>query len=281
MDIAQLVTASPADIDTRIVALAYEMDGLADEIRRQRAIASYEYGERLEQAEIALVGLRTKLAIAEAENYHLEAEYTRRGGWSRVWLVPGGHAHRSRSCHSLYVDTVTVLCPRDIRKRALSGASEEKIVDAAGDRACTHCYPSAPVEPRPSSLRLESEEEQDKARRAREEAKAKRTADKAAKAITSPDGSRLRFNGWIVATEIEAQRRYVEAHADAINNTWGLGPERHTEKTAEAEALIVAIAAKRGETVDEARERLAPKIADKARRDARAMAAAAKRIGLE
>lgn len=69
-----------------------------------------------------------------------QAEWDRRGGWSRAYVVPGGHIHRSTSCSSLHPTTLIGWLPEQ------SGWDEDAIVDAAGIHACTICYPSAPVD---------------------------------------------------------------------------------------------------------------------------------------
>jgi hypothetical protein len=263
-----VTTATPADIDTRLVELEYRSARVAGTTRSAEAEAG------------TLAALREQGRKLSAEFVKLNAEYARRGGWPRVWLVPGGHAHRSRSCHSLFADTTLVLAPRDIRKNDMSGATEEEIVAAAGDRACTHCYPSAPVEPGPSSLRTRSEEEEAQARAEREAKRQAAAEKKAAKAIANPDGSRIKRDGWTINTEAEARRIYVQTHADAAWDAYRFGAARHAEKQAEVEHLLVAIAAKNGRDVDEMRAELAPKIAAKAKSDKRKATAHAKALGL-
>lgn len=68
------------------------------------------------------------------------AEWDRRGGWTRAYVVPDGHIHKTTACHTLYPTTVVAWLPEQ------SGLSEEEIVERAGVHACTVCYPSAPVE---------------------------------------------------------------------------------------------------------------------------------------
>jgi hypothetical protein len=266
-----LATATPAEIDTRLVELERAFASLLikrDALERMRE-SRYATETSRAEAQVEIDALTEKMRTVDEELDEIAAEFNRRGGWSRVWLVPGGHAHRSKGCHSLYAETELVLCPRDIRKRDLSGATEKEIVEAAGDRACTHCYPSAPVEPRPSTIILDSEDEKAKARAEREVKRQEAAAKKAAKAITHPDGTRIKHDIWYVETEAEAQRIYVQTHADAAWNAYGIGAARHAEKQAEVECLLIAIAHKHGETVEQARERLAPKIAAKAKRDKR------------
>lgn len=122
-----------------------------------------------------------------------EAEFARRGGWTRSFLVTDGHAHRTSRCQT---------CHRGGKRTPMhrfwefSGMDEAEIVEMAKDRACTVCYPSAPVAKGlkvGKSMLLTPEEkkrvEQREAERIkREEKKAKAAAN----AITLPDGTPLR-----------------------------------------------------------------------------------------
>jgi hypothetical protein len=144
---------------------------------------------------------RAKGAVAELDNTvlaKLENEFGRRGGWSRAYLVTDGHVHSSMHCSSCNRGEFPTRFSWMID---YSGKDMAEIVEAAGERACTICYPDAPVARRdkgenvtvPRSVMLTSEEiERAQAR----EAEAKRRAEKKAKAalnaITQPDGTPLR-----------------------------------------------------------------------------------------
>jgi 8-oxo-dGTP pyrophosphatase MutT (NUDIX family)/GNAT superfamily N-acetyltransferase len=67
-------------------------------------------------------------------------EFSKRGGWSRFFLVPDGHIHSSMGCHSCRPTTKFAWLPH------LSGKSEGEAVEQHGPHLCTHCYPSAPTE---------------------------------------------------------------------------------------------------------------------------------------
>ena len=88
-----------------------------------------------------------------------EAEFKRRGGWSRYWLVcnTGGHVHKSRGCSSCYPTTGFAWLP------GASGQDSGGLIDLFGSTVCSVCFPEAPLD----------------AIKAREKA-AKRAADKAA-----------------------------------------------------------------------------------------------------
>lgn len=105
------------------------------------------------------------LDVAKAIAAPLEA-VAAAGRWTRFVLVPQGHLHRGFGCSTLRWTTQTGLMPE------FSGADEAEVVELAGERACTVCFPSAPVN-RPSMLPADV--------KAREEA-AQAKAEKAAKA---------------------------------------------------------------------------------------------------
>lgn len=114
-------------------------------------------------------------------------EFVRRGGWTRAFLVVTsgkGHVHRSMDCHTTYATTQFHWVID------LSGKTEEEVVEAAGERACTVCYPTAPVEvlSRPTSIFSEDEKE---AQRRREERAAAKAAREAAQIVVAnwQDGS--------------------------------------------------------------------------------------------
>jgi hypothetical protein len=118
-----------------------------------------------------------------------EEEFDRRGGWTRAFLVTNaqGHVHKDMRC-STCRPTTQYHWVTD-----MSGKVEDEIVDAAGERACTVCYPSAPVETlnKPTRLFTPDEVEKKKAAEERAAAKMQRDADKIAKGLT-PDGSEFK-----------------------------------------------------------------------------------------
>lgn len=140
-----------------------------------------------ERAERQLPQLREQLAEAELAEAPYKVEWDRRGGWTRAYLVVtkgDGHVHRSMSCNTCFPTTHFNWLTQ------LSGANEQEIVDQAGERACTVCYASAPVELRlDRTTTLFSEDE-----KRRKAERAEREAKKAAKEAAFPrneDGTRL------------------------------------------------------------------------------------------
>jgi hypothetical protein len=134
--------------------------------------------------------------IAELDNTilaKLNTEFDRRGGWTRAYLVTDGHVHRSMHCSTCNNGESPT---RFFWMIDYSGKTEDEIIEAAGERACTICYPDAPVARRdreiPKSVMLTPEEV--KRARLREEEAARREEKKAKAAlgaITRPDGTRL------------------------------------------------------------------------------------------
>lgn len=69
------------------------------------------------------------------------AEFERRGGWERAFLVvssKNGHVHRNWCSSWRWSTAITIVTE-------LSGKDEEDIVEYAGESACTKCFKSAPV----------------------------------------------------------------------------------------------------------------------------------------
>lgn len=111
----------------------------------------------------------------------LNAEYDRRGGWPRAFLVQnsGGHVHSSMGCGSCYPST------RYAWLTDYSGKDEDAIVYAAGELACTVCYPSAPVDvlKRVGEIRRPCDLERERLAAI----KAAKDAEKAAAAVVDPE----------------------------------------------------------------------------------------------
>jgi hypothetical protein len=179
------------------------------------------------------------------------AEFQRRGGWTRAFLVVtngDGHVHRSQACHTCYPTTqfhwVT----------DFSGHDEAEIVDAAGERACTICYPTAPAEVlnRPTAIFSKDEEAK---RAAREEREAKRAA-KAALEVIDPVTGKTLFKTERGATNEIAS--HLDAYARYEN-------DEYLEK---AKKIVAAVAAKRGTDPADLLDELLAKATAKFRKEA-------------
>lgn len=127
--------------------------------------------DTLDTKALALREIRVKMMA-------FEDEFKRRGGWTRAFLAitnGGGHVHNGMNCstcHNGLEPTRFGWFPQ------YSGKPEAEIVEDAGERACTTCYPTAPVSVLSRPTKFFSEDEKAKAK-AREEREAKRAAAKA------------------------------------------------------------------------------------------------------
>ena len=213
---------TPVDIDTRLGELYAERAAILgprnwreeDADRKRAAVEKVEEdGERYEGqlAYLTRVAEEAEDVVAEmweqADAKALEArpyedEFKARGGWTRAYLTTSanGHVHSSMHCST---------CNRDGNLTRFawmtdySGKDEAQIVEDAGERACTTCYPTAPVDilSRPTKMFTPDEKRKQEERAAREQAKAEREAKKIANALTA-DGSEF-----VVRTEPEGSER--------------------------------------------------------------------------
>lgn len=270
-DVRDLTVMTPVDVDAELAELYYaradayarievyerETERYRKYIARESHMAGRvaDYEKQIAIYEEKITGHRAEVADLRAQMAPLEAEYQRRGRWTRAFLVSGGHLHNTMDCST---------CNREGRMTRFawmteySGASEEQIVEAAGDRACTVCHPSAPVAvlSRPSVMFTPDEETAARERAERDAKKSAAAADKAAKAITNPDGSELaepRKYGQVVRTLVTAERELAGALVDVgidqhqpMNNR-----EMAAEKRQWRDMLVAAIAHKKGITGEE------------------------------
>ncbi|SEP50614.1 hypothetical protein [Amycolatopsis saalfeldensis] len=259
MPINDPTTATPSEIDEELARLGVErakahnaLDGLRTRIERlvgwnmtEEAVA---LRPRLEQA-------RQSISECDEAARPLDAEFERRGGWTRAWLVlnTGGHVHRTMACRTCFPSTQFGWLTQ------LSGHDESEIVEQAGEAACTECYPSAPVEFRNQPSRIKTPEQL-----ARDKEKVERAMAKAAKAITAPDGSPLHTKRYgQIDTEFTARRTYADALAHARHLTRA-SIAHHRDTIAayreDAQLILTALAAKHGRTEDDLRDEMAPKV---------------------
>jgi hypothetical protein len=248
--------ATPSEIDTELARLDLEYakasNALHRLVDRVESLPDDIYkSELLSRIETA----RRTIADCEIAARPLDAEYKRRGGWTRAWLVlaSGGHVHRTTECRTCFPTTKFAWLTQ------LSGQDEAGIVEQAGETACTECYPNAPIDVRNRPSRIKAPEQL-----AREAEKAERAKAKAAKAITAPDGTSLRTKGYgEIGTEFTARRSYADALAYA-RYLARADIARHRDTIAEyhedAQLILAALAAKHGRTEDDLRADLALKV---------------------
>lgn len=160
--------------------------------------------------------------------------------WNRAFIVPGGHVHSSRGCRTLFADTVIYPVPE------CSALTEAEIVELAADRACTVCYPSAPVDKK-STLKAPGEEEVNQ-RKTEREAKA---AAKEAQKVRVPEGpfGDAQVFGTVRSARIEAANKIWWGLYALVYNPNGDEPAR-SEAAARshimaARGIMMAVAAHR------------------------------------
>lgn len=278
-----------------------EVRDYLDSIRDPRSGVLKETGYVARQAlgmedQVTSEQSKADAAAREAEPYN--AEFEARGGWTRAFLVVGsnGHVHSSMHCSTCFATGYDGAGNwREGTKyhwvTELSGHDEAEVVEAAGERACTVCFPSAPIEvlKRPTRLFTPDEVEAQRAREERQAAAAKRKADKIAKALTN-DGSEFKIEwvevsgGWdrdpvtrqdthVVRPRPRSERFKTEQAAtqwlvqQMIYERFYDNHEPNDSQRAAWDSIVTAIAAKHDKTVEQVRAEIEKKVNAKAKRD--------------
>ena len=199
---------SPAEIDAELARLWKIEQKARYWAGEARFLAPQRIGTRLGADYLAQAEKNEAIAdAARAEARPYEAEFVRRGGWTRYFLVTNdnGHVHAGMNCSTCFPSTQFAWLVE------LAGKTAAEMVAEFGEMACTVCFPSAPT------MRGFGDGTSTQARRtaaeveARAAEKARKAAEKAAKAITAPDGSPLRIGYDVIRTKVAAQRRLAEA----------------------------------------------------------------------
>lgn len=187
-----------------------------------------------------------------AEYQRWDAEFLARGGWTRAFLAVGNgmlHVHSSQDCSTCNNGKYRT----EFNWRTeLSGADEAKIIEAAGERACTVCYPNAPVEAKGTTLYTPDEVEKAKARVEREAAKAAREAKRLEKALL-PSGEPLvlKIAGWTETFGTLASGRKFLTDACSWNARYNNGDTHPSYPHWAQEEVAAAVAAKEGKTPEQ------------------------------
>lgn len=266
-----LTTATPAEIDTALAEIwsRYYVAAITAEMADSRLTRhrvgmnradAGEFGysrSTYSDAEEARLDAAREAAEEAArvimrETRPFDAEFSRRGGWTRAYLVKnnGGHVHSTMMCKTCFPTTQFGWLTQ------MSDHSEAEIVELAGMSACSVCYPSAPRIGR-NQLELPADVA---AREARQSEKAARAAAKAEKAIKNPDGTPLRGRWGVIETKVSAWRELVGNLADV--ELYGYGP-----RDADNARIIAAIAADYGVSVASVQDMAISKAAAKVKRD--------------
>ena len=269
--------------------------GVDEAIEKARANAESYEQRNVERAVEALTTARARLAELAEEAAPLHEQYAERR-WTRAFLVVnnGGHVHSSMECSTCYRDRWDPVTGEFKPGTAFnwlpsySGHSEAEIVADAGERACTVCYKSAPVDvlSRPTKIYSDAERDAQAAREEREQAKIARHAAKIAKGLT-PDGSEFKVTyvepnapGWerdpVTGQSIHVyrdreHREFFKTERAAVQwvvqyAAWS-GWDHY--RAAGFAQVIEAVAAKHGKSVEEVRAELEAKVEAKIKRDNR------------
>lgn len=257
---------TPIEIDTALAGLYDKKFDLRLSVERaqQEVLFAEKYypknEARKEQAEMRVIAVKNKLAELNTEIAEVEKLYT---GWSRAFIVrnANGHIHSSMSCNTCFDTTKFIWLPE------LSGENRMKIAELAGEAACSVCYPDAPSEYRLLKSQLEDPEKV-RAREEREAKKQAREAKQLATGITNPDGTPLTIKERKYRETIKTERT---AQTWAVDNLYWISQYADKdwlvaeveERKQNHEIVLVALAHKRGTSVEEQRALIEKKSATK------------------
>jgi hypothetical protein len=268
MDIA---TATPAEIDTEIARLTVKITERRKAIDHGCRTIDLETRfpapdgsvntRRIDQARVTIEAATLAMERLKAQVAPLDAEYSRRGGWTRYFLVDASNGH-------VHYDNSAYRCSRTRNTQhywltSESGKTAAEIIAQAGSAICTICFPDAPVDSanRPRGYHTPSELE----RVAKAAGRETRRLAKEAKKITNPDGSVLRYGDHEdrIETVVAAERAAVDAMFWPKVRGRGL---TDADK-ADIERILTALAAKRGTTVEAERAALQTRYVAKCKRE--------------
>ena len=233
-------TAKAVEVDSMILHHSLERakhEAKADQFAKMAAYGYASESSKAKYRESAEQHERSAKA-AGVELAKWAAQYM---GWNRFYLVVSsqGHVHSSTHCSSCFDTTAFAWLTE------YSGMGYPELVELAGERACTVCFPDAPVTDRESMLApdVKSREEKAAAAAARE---AKRNAADAAKVVVGRQvfktvrGAENEV-GRLVDNVVG--RRYMDAadaeHRAHLNNL-------AAEDEAEAREIVAALVAQHG-----------------------------------
>lgn len=234
---ASPATMTPVEIDTFLAAnwgeqqkLALRLHGEKRNLAGSPADGPVWVQNNRVAIEARIEALTADLEALKAEARPYEVEYASRP-WNRYFLVANdnGHVHRGMNCSTCFVTT-------EYRWLIdLADCDEDAMIEEWGERACTVCFPSAPVNPfysRPARIDRE-------AQAARQAEAAKRNADKAAKGIVDVDGSPLRSEYGVIKTKVAARNEL----SGAIKSLAWYGPGHPTDFAGIARKMAAALRA--------------------------------------
>lgn len=260
--ITALNAATPVEIDTRLAEIGEAQAIAQDRADRYAQLAAKtKYDFQREDYAATAAEYQAIASGLVPEIVALNEEFTARGGWTRAFLAvtngSGGHVHNSRNCSTCNNGEYRT---QFAWVTEFSGHDEVEIVEAAGNRACTVCYPTAPVEVLNRATTIFTKDEQ---RIAAE--RAEREAKKAAAAAATVTDV---LTGKVI---YKTERAALNAASAALDNTlWYGGHPSDQEWADTATQAVAAVAAKRGtngkELLAELEAKAAKKFAAKVRK---------------
>jgi hypothetical protein len=295
-----ITTATPAEIDTRIAAIAVRQSEIQTGLQRAQYTLDSKYASEseLDKAVETIKALNVERGELFDEVAPLNEAY-RAQRWTRFYLVTNsnGHVHTSTECETCFADTDFGWLTQ------FSGTEQDEMGKLSGDAACARCFPNLPAEVMKAKRdaridtpkRIAEREERDAAKAAREAKKAAKAAKDAAEAITNPDGTPVLDSiGYEIKRDAKVQSEYVEEassalfFADSTNVFRGsIELDEHKAMCARRAAIsaehavryLAALAHKAGVTTEEKAAELDKKVQAKLRATIRGAAAEAARLG--
>lgn len=224
-----LATLTPAEIDTELAAIWAKLNranlskwSYEKRLRDAQAGRDNFYASPHRQAELAewIAKLDTEVKALEAEAAPLDAEFERRGGWLRYFLVQNnnGHVHRGMECSTCFWSTQYSWLID------LADCDEDAMIEEWGEKACTVCFPSAPTNPfynRPSRLDREATAAKEAERQAKHQAKADKAAAKLVREAKAAEKAALKATGHVKLSPTERRGEGIRALSEAFH---GPGP---------------------------------------------------------
>lgn len=194
---------TPIEIDTQLAEYYVEAGRIRTRYESNKKHLDYlikrggETPQPWDAKDIQTYTAKTEEGLAQlrdlaAKATPLEVEHDTRQ-WSRAFLVvaSNGHVHKSMYCSTTFPTTQWEWLPE------YSGKDEAQIIEDAGERACTICWPAAPTSALSRPTRIFSRDEKAAAERRveREQKAAEKAAKKAATTVVHPDGLDL-YGPW-------------------------------------------------------------------------------------
>lgn len=231
-----LADRTPADIDAEINELQYQQ-AIAERRTADYSNLAAKYVESgqtysAERYQAELAKWADKLEEVSLALAPLYAEFNRRGGWTRFYLVTNsnGHVHHTTSCTTCFPSTQFGWLTQ------FSGTSHADLVELAGEKACTVCFPDAPVDVLHRASRLSTPEQE-----ARKAEKEKRAAEKAANEVVVPE---YRDYSRTITKTFKTVRAVTNQIASDLSTLTWYGPTNFQAEVHNIAQMIAALAAK-------------------------------------